>query len=448
MSKKILFLFCLLGQFAYTQSTITIRGTIQSATDQSPVYYANLQIGDFGTSADGMGQYKLTISKKVLNDTVSISAIGFKTQKMLARELIKIPNQELEEAIFDLQEVVVTPLVAYPLLMASIKENKANYNTKWVSGNYAFKQYNWEEVTTRPNEKQFLSACELAGDFNFKGTGRNNRTLNLSINESACTSDFIPFDTIASTNMHNIFYSYEMISAGKGRRGGSVFELDKNFGLSYRKVIDFDTIDEKRYYLIQTKRVQEPEPIVINPQPENELATESNSSSLNLSIQNRVNQAIQKQANTGRFSMGIDLLGYIWISTDDFGIKKKVYKHEYYNGEGQAYLKIHRFISYEQVNGIYLPKKLEIVKRKARTDGKTTYHYSVFKFDNFHIEKEFEKLPSEQVINPDDNLVDINFISELDKEHEYENWKELMKLNFLKPLRGDLQNPVFDYLEK
>ena len=58
------------------------------------------------------------------------------------------------------------------------------------------------------------------------------------------------------------------------------------------------------------------------------------------------------------------------------------------------------------------------------------------------------QLPREQVINGNDNLVDINFQSELDTKLEYDNWKKLMGSNFLKPLRGDLKNPVFDYLEK
>ncbi|MEL7121669.1 MAG: carboxypeptidase-like regulatory domain-containing protein, partial [Bacteroidota bacterium] len=94
--------FCLSTFILSAQSTLKLSGKITSATDGSPVIFANIQVGGGGTSADEYGNYQFSVNAKDLNKTVSISAIGFKSKILTVKELRTQSTIILEESIFEL----------------------------------------------------------------------------------------------------------------------------------------------------------------------------------------------------------------------------------------------------------------------------------------------------------------------------------------------------------
>lgn len=99
-------LAALLGLTAHAQ---TLTGTITAGSAAGPVPYANLGIPgrSVGTVTDEHGRYQLAYTPANLADTVYVSSLGYRPQRVLLRELVAQPNRVLAPVAVPLSDVRV-----------------------------------------------------------------------------------------------------------------------------------------------------------------------------------------------------------------------------------------------------------------------------------------------------------------------------------------------------
>jgi CarboxypepD_reg-like domain len=87
----------------------TLTGTLTAGTAASPVPYANLGIPGktVGTVTDEHGRYQLTYTPANLADTVYVSSLGYRPQRVVLRELVAQPNRTLVPVAVPLADVRV-----------------------------------------------------------------------------------------------------------------------------------------------------------------------------------------------------------------------------------------------------------------------------------------------------------------------------------------------------
>lgn len=100
------FLLLLLTVAAQAQ---VLTGTVLDAKTQEPVPYANVGIPgkSVGTVADEAGAFRLSYSETNLQDTVRVSSIGYRSQRITLRQLVAQPTVRLAEESIALGEVKV-----------------------------------------------------------------------------------------------------------------------------------------------------------------------------------------------------------------------------------------------------------------------------------------------------------------------------------------------------
>ncbi|MEJ7682928.1 MAG: carboxypeptidase-like regulatory domain-containing protein [Segetibacter sp.] len=95
-----------------TNDNIILKGVITEQESNLPLSYVSIGIIDkpVGTISDTSGNYSLVISKENLSDTLQISLVGYKTNKISVNEFILTndKNVKLTRRTFLLPKVIVT----------------------------------------------------------------------------------------------------------------------------------------------------------------------------------------------------------------------------------------------------------------------------------------------------------------------------------------------------
>jgi len=139
MKSKILLLILLFITSSLFAQEITISGKILSSKDSKPICYASIGIANsyIGTISNDSGDFQLKLSTNYSQDTITVSAIGYKSQKIAIEEFNQSSKQiiYLQAHTYSLNEVIVTnkKLSAKDILRACIKNIPKNYPTKKFS---------------------------------------------------------------------------------------------------------------------------------------------------------------------------------------------------------------------------------------------------------------------------------------------------------------------------
>lgn len=141
--------------FANAQVT-KIRGKVLAAETSEPVPFVNVAFSgtSIGTITDFNGEFN--IETRTPGDTLVISFVGFKTQKVAIRKNVyQELNIELESESYALEEVIVTPgeNPAHPILR-SIIANKENNNLRDL-GSYKTSLYNKVQIDINNVDDEF-----------------------------------------------------------------------------------------------------------------------------------------------------------------------------------------------------------------------------------------------------------------------------------------------------
>ncbi len=460
--KDLLLILCLLFQMGTLvgQELSLISGQVQSVLDGSPIRFANLYLNsNRGTSSDEDGFYEFRFSNSTVDTILKVSAIGFKTKKVPLSALISNPTITLEEAIFSLDEVVVTPLNAFPIIKESTQKNKSNYKTDWLAARIRATQTLFVEYDSVPNKKLFLGTMNTSGTLNFKGYTAHKLAIQIDTIET--TADFIQFDTIKkppfgadpiALNLYDFFDRYEFSGLAKRGRG---FLLNKDFSKNYRKVIDFKTIDGRKHYLIKTKPAKG--------------STQSYSDVEDLKRANEQARTDKKRlaANARAFGQNQvpitdavltdilqksqtynELLGYAWIDYEDYGVRRLFYKGEWYNQGGNPFNRSYRDICYKRFDNRYVPEKIEVLLKAFSLNGTHIYRYVKIEFNAYRSGSDFDPIPKEDTLEGYLYWEDPQKQFPLDTETAKKDFSRLKYQAFLKPLRKTSHSALDDFLDR
>ncbi len=461
MKKSLLFLLFLLHMaFLFGQQPSKITGQVLSAVDGSPIHFANLYLSENrGTSSDENGFYELQLANHAIDTTLTVSAIGFKTKKITLSVLKINATIVLDEAIFSLDEVVVTPLNAFPIIKESNKNNKQNFKTKWVSAKMKVTQTLFVEYDSVPNKKHFLGTMKMYGNSNFKGY--SNESLVLQIDTVETTADFTRFDTLKKPpfgtepirlNLYDFYDQYEFSGLAKKGKG---FLLKEDFSKNYRKVIDFETINGRKHYLIKTKPVR----------TRNQGYTDAK----DLKKDNERSKAAKKKLAADAQAFGqnqapitdsvlthilqkskthSDLLGYAWIDYENYGVRRLFYKSEMYDKDGKTFHRRYRHIRYTRFKEAYLPQEIEVLLKAFSLKGTHIYRHVKIEFNDYGSDSDFNPIAKENVLNPYLYLKNRHIRLPLNTEIEKKDFSRLKYKSFLKPLRKNGYSALDDFLER
>lgn len=139
MKSKILLLILLFITSSLFAQEITISGKILSSKDSQPICYASIGIANsyIGTISNDSGDFQLKLSTNYSQDTITVSAIGYKSQRITIPEFHQSTKQiiYLQTHTYSLNEVIVTnnKLSAKDILRACIKNIPKNYPTRKFS---------------------------------------------------------------------------------------------------------------------------------------------------------------------------------------------------------------------------------------------------------------------------------------------------------------------------
>jgi hypothetical protein len=123
-----------------------LSGKLLTTKDSLPIGYASIGIANtyIGTISNESGDFQLKLPSKHNQDTLIVSAIGYKSQKIAIPELNQSLNQiiYLQAHTYSLNEVIVTnkKLSAKDILRACIKNIPKNYPTKKFSYEVFFRE--------------------------------------------------------------------------------------------------------------------------------------------------------------------------------------------------------------------------------------------------------------------------------------------------------------------
>ncbi|MBX2843491.1 MAG: carboxypeptidase-like regulatory domain-containing protein [Flammeovirgaceae bacterium] len=110
---------------------ITIKGKILDAQTKEEIPFVNIYYpkSNVGTSSDVEGDFSIQIKKQDFSDTLVISAIGYKTNKVPTFEMLNHSDQilYLEEDVLTLDEITVSAIPAVEVIKLAMAKRKNNY---------------------------------------------------------------------------------------------------------------------------------------------------------------------------------------------------------------------------------------------------------------------------------------------------------------------------------
>src|SRR5476651_1699738 len=132
LSTVFLLLLLMLVSNIYAQQAIRINGKVIDGSDQQPLHAVSISIDrkGVGTSTNSAGLFALIIPSANLNDTLKISCIGFKTQRLPITSIRNELSIVLEKNNTELKEVSIgyrDPLKIIQKALDRIKDNYINH---------------------------------------------------------------------------------------------------------------------------------------------------------------------------------------------------------------------------------------------------------------------------------------------------------------------------------
>ncbi len=131
MKKGLFYILLLLFQNSFSQN-ITINGRVLNDSTDTPLLYANVAIKGYpiGVSTNEAGEFSFHVPVENNNDTLIVSAIGYKSYECAVNEIPQIDSMVifLKEQIYELQNVIVFPEEQLKEIIRNVTKNiKKNY---------------------------------------------------------------------------------------------------------------------------------------------------------------------------------------------------------------------------------------------------------------------------------------------------------------------------------
>lgn len=139
---RVLVFFLCICSFSFAQN-IDFDGLVVDAKTNKPIPYVNISFLNtlIGTSTTEEGKFSLEIPNSYLAKEIHVSSLGYKDTVLLARNLDKTKQLKMEEATFELEEVVISKAlgesqILNPITSYSITSGFDSSSTPWVLALY------------------------------------------------------------------------------------------------------------------------------------------------------------------------------------------------------------------------------------------------------------------------------------------------------------------------
>ncbi|AOR27345.1 conserved hypothetical protein (DUF4480) [Formosa sp. Hel1_33_131] len=152
MFKKnlIIFFVSLVHISVFSQSEIIVESEIVDVNEQ-PLAFTSISImsKSIGTISNEDGRFYLKLTKENLNDTITISTLGFKSFKIMVQDFIdqKIEIVTLEEDLVSLDEIVIQDPSSY--VKSALKKLKETTYSKGHQLNILYRRFSNENNVSR-----------------------------------------------------------------------------------------------------------------------------------------------------------------------------------------------------------------------------------------------------------------------------------------------------------
>lgn len=190
MKKGLFYLLLFLFQNSFAQN-ITINGRVLNDSTDVSILYANVAIKGMplGVSTNEMGEFSFHFPDKYINDTLCVSAIGYKSYECLIRDISQTDSLiiKLEEQIYELSNIIVFPEDQLKEIIKNVTKNlKRNYpKHKYMLNGF------YRELVLKDNT--YTRLIEAAIDIQKPGMNSENIDL-VRINELRKSNSYIEYD--------------------------------------------------------------------------------------------------------------------------------------------------------------------------------------------------------------------------------------------------------------
>jgi len=145
---------------SFGQETRLLQGTTTDSDTGQPVPYVSIVLKESGRGlmSNDRGSFQLTISESALSDSLLFSCIGYELRSVAVSKLAGMNSEiKLKSKTFELDEVVVFPLLPEEYIRKAVEKIKENYaNSPSLSKGY------YSELMSE--NKQFLKFEEAVTD--------------------------------------------------------------------------------------------------------------------------------------------------------------------------------------------------------------------------------------------------------------------------------------------
>lgn len=109
-----------------------LTGVVIDAATKNPLPYISVGLKKqlIGTSTNEKGEFDLYIPDSILNDTLVINSLGYKTEFIAITKIDKPLQISLTSNLFDLKEIIIRPLTAADYIRLAMRKVKDNYSNK------------------------------------------------------------------------------------------------------------------------------------------------------------------------------------------------------------------------------------------------------------------------------------------------------------------------------
>ncbi len=132
---------------SFAQDNVTLKGKVLDASTSQPLAFASMGIlgKPVGTVTNSDGRFEFNFSRKMMNDTLTVSTLGYFTYKICLKDIKNTNNFFilLEPRVYNIKEVVITPdgTDAYEIVMKACDSLKRNFpNQPYISDGF-YREY-------------------------------------------------------------------------------------------------------------------------------------------------------------------------------------------------------------------------------------------------------------------------------------------------------------------
>ncbi len=383
----------LLTRALYGQDVKSISGQLLDADNKNPVAFAHIQVRDKVVVSNQSGKFVITYNALTIDETVTISCVGYKLASMTIRSVISNNTILLYPETKLLPEVVVSELTPQKIFKKAEKNGYKNYRTKLYQAKYIT-----EQLIFYDNDSLVLAVARDSGVFVNQGLDTIGNFPQFFPVSRKVSDDFLFYDTLATALSalsdqqnhisNNSWYSFDPVNIGLLKKFHALPAIFSEgfYNSTEQRIISIVPIADIDHYLVavypKTQQGQEAPTGKRQENPTTKMYEDKIKELAKLTGRNLTDEAVDSIVTHGLLNntSTSTVLGFFLVNAKDFAVSHAVIKVNTFDSSGKIFGKLHVAASYGKIDNKYYLKNLDVlVKRTAPpTASKDDYLYYYF----------------------------------------------------------------------